>query len=125
MEAAVTAADPTRATPVIATEGRVATNHVGGSLYNNSVKKDCYASTSDDSVYKDAEALAPAYAARVVAIAYALLHDGVGGFTDAQAWESTDWAIADVHHAGPKGLESVASVFLIDVVLPSLLRTPC
>ena len=70
--------------PVMATEARVATATVGGVTYNNrSVKHMCYADKGND-IFPDAEALAPAYALRL--LSYVLLH-WQNGFRDVQLWE--------------------------------------
>jgi hypothetical protein len=80
-EAAITIAKP-----LIATEWGVATATLGRKTYSHSVKHDCYSGT-DDTMFVDAEALSPAYSARVMA--YALLHYN-NGFSDAYAWELGD-----------------------------------
>jgi hypothetical protein len=86
LSAVIEKVDPGRTKPLIATEWGTATHTLGGTTYKHDVKSDCYSGT-DDTIYPDGEALAPAYAARVMA--YLLLHFS-NGFDEAIVWELAD-----------------------------------
>jgi hypothetical protein len=95
LSAVLRQADPQRAKPLIATEWGPATHTVGGRTYQHDVKSSCYSGT-DDTMFLDAEARAPAYAARVLAYVLLLFNNG---FDAALAWE-----LADVSGIGKAGV---------------------